>query len=116
MILSPKSGTAEGGLDRRNLLSSDKHIPSLDGLRAVSILMVLGGHLVQSGTAPALFLPFAPFFSGGLGVRIFFVISGFLISSLLLREQQDSGYVSLRNFYIRRFIRLAPVQVIFVAA
>lgn len=77
--------------------------------------MVLGGHLVLSGTAPAALSRAAPLLNGELGVRLFFVISGFLITTLLLREQRDNGAVSLRNFYARRFIRLAPVQLAFIA-
>lgn len=77
-------------------------IPSLDGLRALSILTVLIGH--QSAK---LKLNFA--FGGQLGVTIFFVISGFLITLLLLKEEEKNGTISLKNFYIRRTIRIFPV-------
>jgi peptidoglycan/LPS O-acetylase OafA/YrhL len=102
-------------LQSRDAASKSRcRIPSLDGLRAISIFLVLGGHLQYSGTVPRALLPFMPLFVGELGVRIFFVISGFLISSLLVREQYATGKVSLRNFYVRRFVRLAPVQLAFV--
>lgn len=98
------------------MASQDHRLPSLDGLRAVSILMVLGGHVTAFGPAP-LFDPVAPLFRADLGVRIFFVISGFLISFLLLNEWASSASgVSLRNFYIRRCLRLVPVQLAFILA
>lgn len=74
------------------------HIPALDGLRGVAIASVLIYH--------------AGGLSGGyLGVDLFFVLSGFLITSLLLEEHVERGRVSLPNFYIRRVRRLMPVAV-----
>ncbi len=73
------------------------HVKELDGLRAVSILAVLSGHLEVFQPAPA-----------ALGVTIFFFISGYLITSLMRKEFQDSGTVSIRNFYIRRTLRIVP--------
>ncbi len=79
--------------------------------------MVIAEHLALSRSAPALFDYVAPLFDGALGVRIFFVISGFLISLLLQNEMTSSASaVSLANFYVRRFLRLAPVQIAFVIA
>ena len=72
-------------------------IPSLDGMRAVSVLLVVIGH---SG--------FANFVPGGFGVTIFFFLSGYLITKLLLDEFIQTGTISIRDFYIRRFFRLAP--------
>ena len=69
--------------------------PALDGLRAVGVLAVLLGH--------------SELLSGGfLGVDVFFVLSGFLITSLLLEEHARVGRVSLRGFYTRRALRLLP--------
>ena len=71
----------------------------------------------MSRPAPALFNYVATLFDGALGVRIFFVISGFLISLLLQNEMMSSASgVSLTKFYIRRFLRLAPAQIAFVFA
>jgi peptidoglycan/LPS O-acetylase OafA/YrhL len=53
--------------------------------------------------------------SGGTGVQVFFVISGFLITTLLLREQAASGRVSIRHFLLRRFLRIFPVYYLFLA-
>jgi peptidoglycan/LPS O-acetylase OafA/YrhL len=81
------------------------NVPSLDGLRAVSIAIVLMGHMV---------LPASLLGISALGVKIFFFISGFLITRLLLAENRASGHVSLGNFYIRRFLRLYPVLIVYM--
>ena len=77
--------------------------PVLDGWRAVSILLVLFSHGGLDKAVP-----------GGLGVTIFFFISGFLITSLLISERRRDGRISLRNFYLRRFWRLAPPLICFI--
>jgi peptidoglycan/LPS O-acetylase OafA/YrhL len=74
------------------------HVPALDGLRGIAIAAVL---IYHAGGATG----------GYLGVDLFFVLSGFLITSLLLEEHADRGLVSLRGFYIRRVRRLMPVAV-----
>jgi peptidoglycan/LPS O-acetylase OafA/YrhL len=86
--------------------ASDRSIPSLDGLRAVSVACVILGHS-QSKALDALVL-LEPFRHGETGVSIFFVISGFLITHLLLRERDKTGRISLRDFYIRRTLRIFP--------
>jgi peptidoglycan/LPS O-acetylase OafA/YrhL len=73
-----------------------KRFPSLDGLRALSILAVVWHHATGVG-------------KGYLGVEMFFAISGFLITSLLLREQRQQGYISLGKFYARRALRIFPL-------
>ncbi|MDP9039678.1 MAG: acyltransferase [Acidobacteriota bacterium] len=88
-------------------------IPSLDGLRALSILLVLLGHAAMSDGAPHALHPFAHV--GNIGVRFFFVISGFLITTLLLKEQAKSGTISLRQFYLRRTLRIFPAAYFFIA-
>lgn len=86
-------------------------LPSLDGLRAVSVALVFYGHLRASeGFAPPE-LPWALqriVVNPNLGVRIFFVISGFLITTLLLREEKKHGGISLTSFYVRRLLRIVP--------
>ncbi|MHC4824836.1 MAG: acyltransferase family protein, partial [Planctomycetota bacterium] len=77
---------------------------SLDGLRAASILAVIWHHATQRGIFS---LPMAD--RGFLGVDMFFVLSGFLIVTLLLREFDRNGRISLRNFYARRTLRIFPV-------
>ena len=78
--------------------------PDIEGLRAIAILAVLAYHAR------------APGFSGGfVGVDVFFVISGFLITGLLLRERDRTGRIDLRGFYARRARRLLPAALVVVA-
>ncbi len=74
------------------------YAPALDGMRGIGVMLVILVH--------AVFVPFASF---ALGVDMFFVISGFLITTLLLEEDRRSGSVSLRRFYTRRALRLLPM-------
>lgn len=73
------------------------YIPSLDGFRALSIAIVFIGHSFRNLPIP-----------GGLGVTIFFFISGYLITTLLIREFQKTGTVDFKAFYVRRLYRLMP--------
>jgi peptidoglycan/LPS O-acetylase OafA/YrhL len=87
-------------------------IPSLDGLRAISIALVLLGHL--DGTRHFARFPM-PVDLGAFGVRVFFVISGYLITSILLAELEHKGTISLRRFYFRRTLRLFPACYFLIA-
>jgi peptidoglycan/LPS O-acetylase OafA/YrhL len=92
-----------------NRVTRFRHIPALDGLRAVAVTLVILHHAV--GTTR---------FAGEIGVDVFFVLSGFLITGLLLDEHAAGG-VSLRLFYARRAVRLYPallfmISVVAVAA
>ncbi|MBN8730686.1 MAG: acyltransferase [Acidobacteria bacterium] len=89
-----------------------RRIPSLDGLRALSILLVLVGHAIDAQEWPRLFALVGHV--GNYGVRIFFVISGFLITTLLLKEFDTHGTISLRGFYIRRTLRILPAFFVYV--
>ena len=84
-------------------------IPSLDGLRALSIFLVVSLHTLQRySIGHHVGLGWYALFNGADGVSIFFVISGFLITSLLLQEQRKRGSISLRGFYLRRAFRILP--------
>jgi peptidoglycan/LPS O-acetylase OafA/YrhL len=83
-----------------------RNIPSLNGLRAISIALVIVGHLAGTRNAP-FFLEHLEHV-GNVGVRVFFVISGFLITSLLLREFDATQRISLKAFYLRRTLRIFP--------
>ncbi len=97
--------------DSKDLSNTHPRIPSLDGLRAISILLVIFAHgsetLPTSWKGPISHY-FFPLFNASLGVRIFFVISGFLITSLLLKELRKTNSINLKNFYIKRAFRIFP--------
>ncbi len=87
-------------------------IPSLDGLRGVCIGLVLFSHVQGTAGFPAI----PEIRLGRLGVAAFFVISGYLITVLLLKERGATGRVAVREFYLRRVIRLFPAFYALVAA
>ncbi|TMQ07351.1 MAG: acyltransferase [Deltaproteobacteria bacterium] len=103
-------------------------IPGLDGLRAVSIAIVLFAHAKGTRGFPdlsdtsvsarrplQLALRVIDHVVGDLGVRTFFVISGFLITTLLVSEYRKHGRISLRDFYIRRVYRIFPAFYVYLA-
>ncbi len=82
-----------------------RYIPALDGLRAVAVLAVIAYHLGVPGL------------SGGLmGVTVFFVISGYIVTKILLVEFSRTGRIGFKDFYIRRAKRLLPAIVLVIAA
>jgi len=82
------------------------YIPTLDGLRAVAIAMVMISHATHF--SHSILDP------GYIGVMIFFALSGYLITTHLLHEQDASGRISLRSFYWRRAFRILPAAVLFL--
>ena len=88
-----------------------RHFGSLDGLRFICITAVIWHHSAWGAELGSEFLLLA---RGFLGVDFFFVISGFLITTLLLREEQTHGYFDLRHFYWRRLLRIVPVYFLVV--
>ncbi len=87
-------------------------IPSLDGLRALSIALVIVGHSADSLNAPHFLNYFIHL--GNFGVRCFFIISGFLITTLLLKEREKTGRISMRGFYMRRALRIFPPSLTYI--
>ena len=83
-------------------------IPCVDGYRAVAILAVIASHQISGGGRV--------WALGHMGVTIFFVISGFLITLLMLRERREFGEVSLAAFYKRRALRILPASIVFFIA
>jgi len=83
-------------------MSIQKRIPELDGVRGIAILAVLLFHL---GMVPG----------GYFGVDLFFVLSGFLITQILLTEYEQDGSISLRQFYYRRALRLLPALAVYLS-
>ncbi len=84
-------------------IARERHLPALDGLRAVAVFTVMVYHYTESRWVP-----------GDLGVSLFFVISGFLITLLLIRELDKTGAVSLRGFYLRRTLRIFPAYYAYI--
>jgi peptidoglycan/LPS O-acetylase OafA/YrhL len=82
-------------------------LAQLDGLRGISILMVLTAHVYAPDWPRHL--------EGRYGVTVFFVLSGFLITRLLLREERDTGTINLPSFYVRRSFRLFPIYYLVLA-
>jgi peptidoglycan/LPS O-acetylase OafA/YrhL len=90
---------------------SERRIPSLDGVRAISITLVILSHLVKWKHVSVAVLGSY----GSLGVFVFFVLSGYLITNLLLREHERTSSIDLRMFYIRRAFRILPAAFVFLA-
>ena len=96
---------------RRNLAVGGRgsrlgYRPELDGLRGLAVLAVMAFHCGLRRVFPG----------GFLGVDLFFVLSGFLITALVLRESQQAGRVRLPRFYLRRALRLLPALLLVLAA
>jgi peptidoglycan/LPS O-acetylase OafA/YrhL len=91
---SPFSGTPSSGVRRGPVVP---YVPGLDGLRALAVIAVITYHANRQWLG-----------GGFLGVEVFFVISGYLITLLLIAERERSGSVSLGNFWVRRARRLLP--------
>lgn len=92
--MAGKSGTSEHGRAR---------IPGLDGLRGIAVILVVLYHFVPVASV-----------RGYLGVDVFFVLSGFLITHLLIREGETTGHISLIDFWKRRFRRILPALLLMV--
>ena len=91
--------------------AKNTYFPGLDGLRAIAFLLVFCVHLT-----PPILANYRPLTGGYLGIDLFFVLSGFLITTILVSEFARTGGISLKKFYLRRSIRLLPAVVIFAIA
>ena len=100
----PTSGGDVAAATVRAAAAPAGYLPALDGLRAVSVGLVVVAHAGLDHIVP-----------GGLGVTIFFVISGFLITGLMIDEIAATGRLGFRNFYLRRVFRLAPALLVYIA-
>lgn len=99
IALDHRLGLDAGGLGISKMRSSEHwHVPSLDGLRGIAVLVVMFCH------GP----PSYQLHGGHIGVDLFFVLSGFLITSILLNEWRDTGRISIPHFYLLRACRLLP--------
>ena len=108
----PKDKYLSSATEKNSLIELDKHeefvgrrfFGSLDGLRAISVIAVIWHHV--GGPLP---VDWPIVEAGHHGVTLFFAISGFLITTLLLRERQRTGHIDLKAFYIRRTLRIFPL-------
>src|SRR5882672_6614569 len=98
-------------------MKSGGQIPSLNGLRAISIALVLMGHAAATMPYDSPMLRLAMHFLGNAnaGVLTFFVISGYLITTLLRTEMERHGTLDLRGFYLRRVLRIFPAFYAYIA-
>ncbi|RWY57352.1 acyltransferase family protein [Mucilaginibacter gilvus] len=90
---------------------NQKFYPSLNGIRGIAVILVVLAHafdLQYRGLANFIYI-------GSLGVNMFFVLSGFLITTLCIKEKVITGTLSLKNFYIRRALRILPVAYLYIA-
>jgi peptidoglycan/LPS O-acetylase OafA/YrhL len=94
LVLLPGSGSVRYVPDMQPLLAS--RVPALDGIRGSAVLLVVASHSI------------AVLQGGVIGVDLFFVLSGFLITSLLLQEHRATGSIDIGRFYLRRALRLLP--------
>jgi len=94
------------------------YFPNLNGVRFVAALGVIAHHIEQAKNIYGLDNIYTNSFVGGvfgkLGIIMFFVLSGFLITYLLLKEKEKTGTISVRNFYIRRIFRIWPLYYLII--
>jgi len=99
-----QNGAVHSQFLTRVLAQGGDRLEGLDGLRAVCVFTVIGQHLGQNSPIP-----------GSLGVSCFFVLSGFLITYLMLKEYAETGALSIPAFYARRALRIFPAYYVFIA-
>lgn len=95
----------------RGACANTSYIPTLDGWRTIAVSLVVGNHAItylrETGW-PGVDLLIRLLGHGGVGVDIFFALSGYLISTLLLAERERAGHIQLGSFYVRRVFRIMP--------
>lgn len=95
-----------------------KRTKGFDGIRCISILLVICAHaeIIHTTEKGGFWDNISYYYSGGVGAAMFFTLSGFLITSLLLKERQRNGQINIKYFFIRRFLRLLPPIIPFYIA
>jgi len=86
------------------------YVPALDGIRAISILMVVISHVSERGG-----FKYGKMIPGGMGVTVFFFISGYLITTLLFKELYKTNSINFKAFFLRRILRLYPPLLLMLA-
>lgn len=103
---SPLLETVELRQPSQKLIASKNHILFLDGIRAIAVLLVITAHTPNDQWA---------WLGGPLGVSLFFVLSGYLITSIALAEEKKKGRFSFKGFYLRRMFRIFPLYYLVLA-
>jgi peptidoglycan/LPS O-acetylase OafA/YrhL len=97
-------------------VTTGRRLATLDGLRGIAVLLVVADHAIAAFTDEEQAVPRAmsALFSGAVGVTLFFVLSGYLITGILARERSRDGAVDFRAFYLRRTLRILPAFYVFL--
>jgi peptidoglycan/LPS O-acetylase OafA/YrhL len=92
-----------------------KNIQSLDGLRAIAITLVILWHITFGLNCPSFIYTMGKYLElGNSGIQLFFVVSGFLITGLLLKEKAETGSIHLKRFYLKRLLKICPVYFAYI--
>jgi peptidoglycan/LPS O-acetylase OafA/YrhL len=102
---TPRERSATGVSPERAPVTRTGFRPDIEGLRAIAVTLVVLSHAGVAALA-----------GGYVGVDVFFVISGFLITTLLVKELTRTGHISLAGFYARRMVRLLPASTVVLVA
>ncbi len=97
--------------EKRDLYTTPRRLPALDGIRGIAVLLVLVSHAEMTGDAPGIEWIAR---LGDFGVKIFFVLSGFLITTLLVDEHGRTGRIAIGRFVARRAFRIFPAAYVFM--
>jgi peptidoglycan/LPS O-acetylase OafA/YrhL len=104
------------GMEKIDMKESTIYLSGLNGLRAIAALAVVFAHISQKGIADFGLPFFIDLPMAGYGVTLFFVISGFLITYLLLKEHTKTDTIDIKKFYARRILRIWPIYYLFIIA
>jgi len=92
-----------------------KNIQSLDGLRAIAMTLVILWHITFGLNCPSFINTAGKYLElGNSGIQLFFVVSGFLITGLLLKEKAETGGIHIKRFYLKRFLKICPIYFAYI--
>jgi peptidoglycan/LPS O-acetylase OafA/YrhL len=105
-VKDTKQDAVPNGWMQHSTYQAQRYMPALDGLRGIAVALVITCHLHER---------MWNFLSGSVGVTIFFVLSGYLITRLALQEETNTGRLNVAAFYIRRTFRIFPLYYLILA-
>ena len=100
-MMKSREMNREGKRMEKKRIKKSRYITGFDGIRSLAVIGVIFYHLIPTSMQ-----------GGYLGVPVFFVISGYLITDLLRQEWQQNGKIQMKDFYIRRIKRLYPAMLV----